>query len=277
MSERSPRELHGVYLYDGTRSADFNMKDLGTYVRRTLNIVGVKVRGDIAGRWPRRVGSLSRRYARAKILDPRTPCTDRTPLPGEIHFEEKRLKNPGSEIYGIVYDGLLVQEALREFIPRRETGLRHIHIILTNQLLATWDEADLRYHIRAAIFGVPSVLSTTGLVEGPARPRDYYLLKHSIGPVRWDAAAQEDAARGLKDKMVDHRDPRLPEILKGYVMQSVVYHLIGDPFCPDARCRLFNAHWQEEMIRAQLTGRDEFCPRHEKLMEEVRRGGYDAN
>jgi len=50
----------------------------------------------------------------------------------------------------------------------------------------------------------------------------------------------------------------------------VFYNLTGAPFCEDVNCRLFNAHWQEEMIKAQITGPYEFCPEHEKALEALR-------
>jgi len=54
------------------------------------------------------------------------------------------------------------------------------------------------------------------------------------------------------------------EILKGYVMQAVFYQEFNEAFCDDKNCRLFNAHWQQEMIHAQLDVPD-FCKRHENL------------
>jgi len=50
----------------------------------------------------------------------------------------------------------------------------------------------------------------------------------------------------------------------------VFYNLTGAPFCEDVNCRLFNAHWQEEMIKAQITGPYEFCPDHEKVFQTLR-------
>ncbi len=52
-------------------------------------------------------------------------------------------------------------------------------------------------------------------------------------------------------------------------MQAVVYALTGDPFCEDRGCRMYNAHWQEELIFAQLGSEYEFCPRHTEIMEDV--------
>jgi len=60
---------------------------------------------------------------------------------------------------------------------------------------------------------------------------------------------------------------RLTEVMKGYVAQALAFHLWGDAFCPDKDCRLFNAHWQEELIFAQLKGSYEFCPKHAELLK----------
>lgn len=53
-------------------------------------------------------------------------------------------------------------------------------------------------------------------------------------------------------------------------MQAVVYYLTGDPFCEDRGCRLYNAHWREEMIYAQLESGYEFCARHEEVLGRMR-------
>jgi hypothetical protein len=46
--------------------------------------------------------------------------------------------------------------------------------------------------------------------------------------------------------------------------------LTGEAFCDDPACRLFNAHWQEEMLRAQLA--DNYCGRHRAWLREIREG-----
>ena len=70
----------------------------------------------------------------------------------------------------------------------------------------------------------------------------------------------------IGDRYVTHSDPRIPEILKGYALQAVAYWILGESFCDDPDCRLFNAHWQEEMLRAQLGGPYELCPRHAGML-----------
>ena len=51
-----------------------------------------------------------------------------------------------------------------------------------------------------------------------------------------------------------------------------MYHVTKEAFCEDPECRLFNAHWQAELLRAQVeSGR--LCPRHQALTGSVRKLG----
>jgi hypothetical protein len=158
---------------------------------------------------------------------------------------------------------------LRELLPQHERGLSFLHIVFTNQLLGTWGEG--RYHLRAAVFGFPGLLSTTGLVEAPAKPREFYVLKQQYAAMGMPDAVVE-LEQELGERVLRHGDPRLTEVMKGYVMQALFYHVTGDPFCEDRGCRLYNAHWQEEVIGAQLGGAYQLCPRHQGLLDEMREG-----
>jgi hypothetical protein len=57
-------------------------------------------------------------------------------------------------------------------------------------------------------------------------------------------------------------------VLKGYVLQAVFYQATGEAFCDDPDCRLFNAHWQEEVLRAQRDVPYDLCPRHARQWAE---------
>lgn len=261
-----------IFIYDGSRSTHVNAPELARYIREELRTVHVEVRRDIVLRSPGSLERIARDFAQAKILDPLKRKENRTPLPAEIAYEENRARNITNTTFGNVYDGLEIQETLKTLIPREELSLRQIHIVTTNQLMATWDEGDMRFHIRTSIYGVPNIISTTGLVEAPAKPREFYLLKQSMGPGRWDGTAVAQAAEAFKDRMIQHDDPRVTEVIKGYAMQAIFSHLTGDPFCSDVNCRLFNAHWQEELLRAQITAPEEFCRQHEEALQVLRQG-----
>jgi len=213
---------------------------------------------------------LAQRIARLKVRAVDSPPQEAEPSYGEIQFERRRLANQDRGPFGVLYDGLGFQLLLRELLPKEELRLDRLHIAFTNRTIATWDEDDRRYHLRTVILGLPAIISTTGLVEAPAKPREFYLAQQQLGsamPSEMIHAALKDQFRG---QFLDHDDPRMTEVAKGYVMQALVYQLTGEAFCPDPDCRLFNAHWQAELLRAQLGGPPEYCPRHTLLLRRPR-------
>ncbi len=76
-----------------------------------------------------------------------------------------------------LYDGFVMQKMFAEMTPTAEMSLAHIHIIFTSLLTCTFSEDDWRYHGRAIICGTPSIISTTGIVESLAKPREFYLAQ----------------------------------------------------------------------------------------------------
>jgi len=41
----------------------------------------------------------------------------------------------------------------------------------------------------------------------------------------------------------------------------------GQPFCEERGCRLFNAHWQEDLLYSQLGAGGEFCKYHNRIVK----------
>lgn len=183
-------------------------------------------------------------------------------LYGEIEYEKRRITGK-TKAFGVLYDGFQLQRVFSKLIVRRERSLEFVHIFFTNRLFATWDDGDKRYHLRTSVYGVPSIISTTGLIEAPAKPRQYYRLKQQYEMLGRDLLELKDRFKG---SFIDYEDTRLTEVIKGYAMQAVFYSRAGEPFCEDKGCRLYNAHWQEELIFAQLGGEGEFCQRHSKIL-----------
>ena len=143
------------------------------------------------------------------------------------------------------------------------------HIILTNKLFATLGD-DRRPHIRASIYGFPSVISTAGIVEGPAKPKEFYLYKQKYTQLGiWDIE-EVKIKRKFKGRFIDYGDKRMNEVLKGYIAQSLFFYFTGEPFCQKRGCRLFNAHWQEDLIYSQIKS-GEFCSRHKRVLKNIKK------
>lgn len=266
-----------IFLYAEPRAANLDAEQLAAYLAGLCPWAEVSLREEFVSFWLGRLPPPAREQALAELavswararLGPVGPRTA-PPLPMEVAFEKKRLSDPASKALGLLYDGLAVMTALRGLIAAEERTWQHLHLVFTNQLLATPDPGG-RYHCRVALFGYPCLISTSGAVEGPAKPRPYYLAREQARLA--GVVAAELAAYGAipAESYLDYGDARLTEVLKGYVAQAVAYQLTGQPFCEDRGCRLFNAHWQEEMLFAQLFSPYEFCSAHAAFFREPRR------
>jgi len=259
-----------IILYDEGTSEELDVEKIARYVVQKMGKVKVEVRGNpFAFNVPQdRVSDYGRKIASIKIQGvSQRILSDQEPLYGEIEYEKRRILGK-TRSFGILYDGFHLHKIFREIVPREERSLEFAHIVITNRLFATWNEGEKRYHLRTSIYGIPSIISTTGLIEAPARPREYYLLKQQYERLGRDLLELKERFKG---RFIDYEDERLIDVAKGYAMQAAFYSLTGDPFCKDKGCMLYNAHWQEELIFAQLESQYEFCGQHTRILDSLRR------
>jgi len=264
-----------VHLYREPWAAALDCEALASYVERLLPSIRADVREPFVSwhlsRLPAderalRLGELARAFAGAKVRNPARPDLNAGPLAGEVDYERRRLE-AGSKVLGLLYDGISLMNLLAALITAEERSRRHIHVVFTNQLFGTWQDDDRRYHARVSLYGFPSLISTTGLVEAPAKPREFYFLKQQYTALGMADAVDVGMKKEFWGRVLGHNDERTTEVLKGYALQALFYHIWGEPFCPDRGCRLYNAHWQEELLAAQLGGDYELCPRHEQMLK----------
>ena len=252
-----------IHLYYEGDLKGLRIEDLGRYLEEKTHIP-FHFHGNIYEGLPEeRVEAVAKEYAGIKVKDPGKKFILGSPLQAEINYEKRRIKDLQWRIFGIFYEGIWYQKIVSEIIHKGQLDFNCCTILFTNQLFGTWDRGDLRYHARVSLYGFPNLVSTTGLVEAPAKPKGFY-LKKQMG-VSLELLKEEYG--GL---FLDHGDVRATEVLKGYVMQALFFHLSGEPFCEDRDCRLFNSHWQEEVLHAQLDGRYEFCSKHEAILKELK-------
>jgi hypothetical protein len=255
-----------MWLYDEGTAPTLDCDEVARYVARTVGGIEPGGRGEFITHWlpggGESVEALALRIARLKVRSPTVRASDAEPLAGEIAFERRRLENGNCGPFGVVYDGFRFAALLAGLLGSREPDA--IHVAFTNRLLATWQDDDLRYHLRTIICGAPSLISTSGLVEAPAKRREFYAARQALGEAG-TGAGYEVLKQQFAGRFLDHDDARLTEVAKGYALQAVAYHLTGEPFCDDPRCRLYNAHWQEEMLAVQLGGG--LCERHRAALQ----------
>lgn len=263
MEELIDKIPNSFNLYEEGDLSVININGVKDYLKE-ITAIKVSVCGNIYnGLSEKQIESIAQKIARLRIKDPMKRALSNKIFDTEVNYEKERIKDPTWKTFGILYEGLLYQQVMSGFILEGILNEQFCTVLLTNQLIGTWDQNSLRYHIRTSIYGFPHIISIPGLVMGPAKPREFY-LKRQMG-VTMELLIEE-----YKGKFLEHGDWRMTEILKGYIIQAFFYHLTGNPFCEDRNCRLFNSHWQEEMIHAQLGGTYEFCPRHEEILNRVR-------
>lgn len=276
MVEHSPVFPSRISLYNDRLSETVSVDRVAEGLREYLPRTEIEVRGEFILHHTASVGSerrehviddLARGFAGIRVRDPEREASFSEPAYGEIQYEKRRITNTSIQARGVLYDGFELARILGRLIPKAERTPTHVHIVLTNQLFGTWGH-DLRYHYRVSVYSIPSLISTTGIVEAPAKPREFYLEKQQLAAVGLKDGAIEALKEKYAGQFIDYDDERMTEIVFGYALQAVVYAVTGDPFCSDPTCRFYDAHYQSDLIRAQLQ-RDRFCEHHTALLEEL--------
>jgi hypothetical protein len=194
------------------------------------------------------------------------------------HNEKKVVTSNKKNVFVdlLSYDGFVIQKLLQKLIQNdeqqqqqqeqqqeEELTLTKLYILITDKLLCTFDETDWRYHARSLICGNPTLISTSGIVEGIAKPRDYYYKLYFF---REDLDIIDQLKREYNGEFINYNDPRINDIIVGLVLQSLFYFInSGDPFCQDRNCRLFNSHFQNDIIRINIKEK-KICQRHKILL-----------
>lgn len=170
----------------------------------------------------------------------------------------------------LLYDGFLIQKFLQNLMENDEKKQQQqkltfskINIMITDKLLCTFDETDWRYHARSLICGNPTLISTSGIVEGIAKPRDYYYKLYFF---KEELNIVDELKKEYNGQFINYNDPRINDVIEGLVLQSIFYFInSGDPFCGDRNCRFFNAHFQDDIIRVNIKEK-RICHRHKILI-----------
>ena len=208
-----------------------------------------------------------------RVTDIKNPFSTHKSTDNDIEFEKKlcydsslmntttKIENAEkiSQVY--MYDGFELQKILRRFNYNNET----LHIIITNRLTCTFDENDKRYHARAVICANPAIISTTGIIEAPAKPKEYYF---EVMALKTQGLGIESVKEKYKNKFLDYNDKRLTKILEGYILQIIFYNITGESFCEDTECRLNNAHWQKDLLFTQLEI-NKLCEKHKEILSKM--------
>jgi len=258
-----------IYLYENRAPNNLNLADIADYLKGYG--FSVEIRGDFAEHFGLKNRAFAERLTEIRIKNWRKKGVLNPNLSSEEVCEELRIMNSDKPLdLETAYEGFEFSHLLKKHVES------DLHIVFTSRLLLSWSD---RYHGRTIVINPPvAVVSTTGIVEAPAKPREYYSRLMSYLrtsqldlPVPLPSIEEftRDLKREFKGAFIDYNDERLTEVAKGFAMQCIVYALTGEAFCNDPDCRLYNAHTQQELLRSQLSTK-EFCDEHKEMLNYIR-------
>jgi len=249
-----------IILYDEPTVPEIQLERLKKFLKETFSIE-IEIRENI---FQYMNENISKKIAGCRIFDLKKPFEKHVPLAEDIQLEMEN-KDMSEKEEMTLYDGFEFHSVITELIPINENKMNTLHIIFTNKLTCTFDENDFRYHARAIIGSNPAIISTTGIIEAPAKPKQYYLDLMT----NFSENKVEEIKKKYKGEFLEYHDSRISEIAEGYLLQAITYYETGEAFCIHKDCRLFNAHWQKDLFFSQLENK-RFCKKHQEILDELR-------
>jgi len=252
-------KINRIFLYDEPTVPEIQIEKLLKFLTDTFP-VKVEIRKNFL-KYPN--NDIFEKIASARVVDLKKPFQRHVPTLKEIEVEKENKDNSEQEEM-FLYDGFKIQEVISEVIPKNEIKLDTLHVFFTNKLTCTYDENDFRYHARAIISSNPTIISTSGIVEAPAKPKQFYFeLMSDFSNERIN-----EIKKKYKGEFLEYHDPRTSEVIEGYLLQAIMYQETGEIFCDQNDCRLFNAHWQKDLLYTQLENK-KFCQKHLEIIKKI--------
>jgi len=252
-------KISKIFLYDEPDVPEIKIFELANFLKNTLRI-DIEIRKNILNYSN---DTTAQKIASCRIFNTRKSFEKHNPTEDEIVFEKENIGNTSRTEHIIMYDGFEFQKVITELIPEEERSSENFHLMFTNKLTCSYDYNDYRYHGRAIICSNPSIISTTGIIEAPAKPREYYmeLITNYRQGVNLEYVKKKFAGTYL-----EYHDKRLSKMIEGYLLQAIFYYLTGEAFCSLHECRLFNAHWQSDLMYSQSES-GKLCEKHQEILD----------
>ena len=262
-----------IFLYDEPAVQEIQISNLKNFLLETFHM-DVEIKECVFHNLDRKT---IEKISACRIFEPKMPFKEHLPNKQEIDFEksvcedtklmEKTTMVENAERIEdvIMYDGFEIQNIIYDIITENDSDSNNLHIVFTNKLTCTYDTADNRYHGRAVICSNPAIISTTGMIEAPARPREYYF---DAMKCKMQGLDIQNVKKNYNGEFLDYHDKRLSKIAEGYLLQAIFYYMAGVAFCDSLDCRLNNAHWQKDLLYSQLKI-GKLCNKHQALLDKL--------
>jgi hypothetical protein len=258
-------KISKIFLYDEPSVPEIEVNNLAKFIQEILDIP-VEIRKNFFEHF-KSDKNIACELASSRIFNPYSSFERHQSSEEEINFEKESFGDSSILNNIILYDGFEIQNILKNLIPEEELTSDIFHLSFMTRLTCTYDYEDYRYHGRAVICSNPSIISTTGIIEAPAKPRAYYISMQHILAQGLNLDALKEQFRGT---FLEYHDKNLGKIVRGYALQAIFYYLTSEPFCDSKYCILNNAHWQEDLIHTQIkSGR--LCDIHQKFLNQLKK------
>ena len=264
-------KISKIFLYDEPAVQEIQISNLKNFLIETFS-ADVEIKKSIFSTLNE---NTIEKISSCRIFDPKTPFTTHRPDRMEIDFEKQvcqdtkmmektTMVEDAERIEDVVmYDAFKIQNVIYDTVTKNDADSSNLHIIFTNKLICTYDTADGRYHARTVICSNPAIIYTTGMIEAPARSKEYYFEAMKC---KMQGLSINDVKKNYDQKFLNYHDKRLSKIAEGYLLQAVFYYISGDAFCDSLDCRLNNAHWQKDLLYSQLKI-GKLCNKHQALLD----------
>jgi len=262
-----------IFLYDEPAVQEIQISNLKNFLLETFH-VDIEIKKCIFNNLDEKT---IEKISGCRVFDPKMPFKERLPNKLEIDFEKnvcedtKLMEKTTMIEYAeriedvVMYDGFEIQNIIYDIITKNDSDSNNLHIVFTNKLTCTYDITDNRYHGRAVICSNPSIISIAGMIEAPARPREYYF---DVMKCKMQGLDIQNVKKNYNGEFLDYHDKRLSKIAEGYLLQAIFYYMTGDAFCDSLDCRLNNAHWQKDLLYSQLKI-GKLCNKHQALLDKL--------
>jgi len=253
-------KISKIIIYKEPSVPKINLDKIKEFIFKEFRIK-IEIRDNIFNKLNK---NTCEKIASTRIINLKKSFEKHNPTVNEILIELEN-KDMSNKEEMVLYDGIELNEIIKELIPKEENNQNTLHIIFTNKLTCTFDQNDFKYHARTWIGSNPAIISTTGIIEAPAKPKQYYIdiitniSKESI----------EEIKKKYKGKFLEYNDPRLTDIVEGILLQIIFYYETGDAFYDNNQCRLFNAHWQKDLFNTQIENK-KICKKHEDILTKMK-------
>jgi hypothetical protein len=164
---------------------------------------------------------------------------------------------------------------MRTLIPAEERGEDILHLVFITQCIGRFVAGESHFRLQIVQHGEPAIISTTGMVEAPALPREYAFRRAQLLSFGMDEAAEE--LDGLfAEETFRHEDPRINRVATGIALQAVFQRACGEVGCTEPTCPLRLAATHDELVQAHLSDDSRLCDRHARMLIAAREASRRA-